>query len=133
VELIKVPAGLLREYLNQLFAEAPIQHLDVVELEQPDRLKPLLDLLGENGHLEKLVSLRLDGQGLDDSSVETLENAAFGRLRWLSLAHNHCHRRPDVAAGENAVSQAAAQIAWDEILFSPRRFPVPHFNHSQDN
>ena len=88
VELLKIPAGLLREYRNRLFTESPIQHLDIVELEPPDRLKPLLDLLGEEGHLQKIVSLRLDGQGLGDESVRTLQSAAFERLQWLSLAHN---------------------------------------------
>jgi hypothetical protein len=88
VELIRLPASVLREYQNGLFREAPIQHLDVVELQSPDQLRPLLDSLEENGHLQKLVSLRLDGQGLDDESVETLGHAAFERLRWLSLAHN---------------------------------------------
>ena len=88
VELIKIAVAPLLEYQNHLFEEAPIQHLDVVELESPDRLKMLLDSLEKNGHLEKLVSLGLDGQGLSDESIEVLENAAFKRLRWLSLAHN---------------------------------------------
>jgi hypothetical protein len=90
VGLVKVTARLLIEArsLNRLFTEAPIQHLDVVRLKSADQLKTLLESLGKNGHLEKLVSLRLDGQDLRDESVKLLENAPLQRLRWLSLAHN---------------------------------------------
>ncbi|EJO88064.1 hypothetical protein MCOL_V214079 [Mycobacterium colombiense CECT 3035] len=89
VELLAVPAGTLREYQDRLFADAPIEHIDIVDLEGSQDLKSLLDSLAEYGHLQKLVSLGLDGQGLDDESVGILNGARFERLRWLSLEDNN--------------------------------------------
>jgi uncharacterized protein (TIGR02996 family) len=64
VELIAVPARILRDFQDQLFADAPIEHLDIVDLEGIRDLASLLYLLADHGHLEKLVSLGLDGQRL---------------------------------------------------------------------
>lgn len=98
-ELVAVHADILLNRQNQLFAEAPLQHVDILDLDGTQNnnirqdLKSLLDSLAENGHLQKLVSLGLDGQRLTDESVTILANARFERLRWLSLAYNQIDRR----------------------------------------
>jgi hypothetical protein len=93
VELITVPAGTLRQRQNDLFAAAPLEHLDISKLEGEQDLLYLLASLAENDHLRKLVSLGLDGQRLTDESISILSGAPFDRLQWLSLAHNQIGQR----------------------------------------
>ena len=88
VEFVEMPAWAVGEYQGEQFREAPLQHVDIVELRSADQLRQLLDDLAHGGHLQRLVSLGLDGQRLDDESMLVLSDAKFVRLRWLSLAHN---------------------------------------------
>lgn len=88
VELAAVPARILRDNFAPLFEESPLQHLDIVELQDAQELRPLLGDLAESGYLQKLVSLGLDGQRLTNDSLRILSDAPFERLRWLSLAYN---------------------------------------------
>lgn len=88
VALVAVPAWGLMEYRRLLFENAPVEHVDIVELNGDQQLQNLIGNLGQSGYLNRLVSLGLDGQLLTDRSLGILNNAPFERLQWLSLAHN---------------------------------------------
>lgn len=88
VDFVEMPAWAISEYQGQQFREAPIQHVDIVGISDTGQLRQLLNDLAQQGHLQKLISLGLDGQRLNDVSITVLSRAPFVRLRWLSLAHN---------------------------------------------
>ena len=88
VEYITVAAAELLEMRRAIFSEAPIRHLDIVEVPNGDFLRRLFDELKKIHYFRNLVSLRLDGQNITDEDVEFLADLPLTRLRWLSLAHN---------------------------------------------
>jgi hypothetical protein len=80
--------ALFRNY-ERLFSEFPIRHLDLVDLQHPELLEALIVKLETDGFLERMVSLRIDGQELEDSQIDLLDRPSLSNLRWLSLAHNN--------------------------------------------
>jgi hypothetical protein len=87
VEAITVTETYLTMNREEIFAQSPIRHLDIVELD-PDLLEVVVVLLDGGRYLDRMVSLRLDGQGLRDEHVELLNRPSLSGLRWLSLANN---------------------------------------------
>ena len=88
VECITVSAPTLLQHQQSIFANAPIRHLDIVELPK-GKLQDMLDNLAPSKNsLGRLISLRLDGQEIDDNDIEILIRAPWTKLRWMSLANN---------------------------------------------
>lgn len=88
VEYITVAAAELLEMRRVIFSDAPIRHLDIVELPDGNFLRRLFDELKEIPYFRNLVSLSLDGQNITNDDVEFLADLPLTSLRWLSLAHN---------------------------------------------
>jgi uncharacterized protein (TIGR02996 family) len=89
VELITISATDLAENARWLFVEAPIRHLDIVDVPSPGYVEKLFDrLFSKTDSIRQVVSLSLDGQGLADDEVRVLARLPWERLRWLSLANN---------------------------------------------
>lgn len=83
VELASLSA---RDFLNkavQLFAAAPVRHLDL------ENVTAAADELFASEHLKNIRSLRLDGCGLNDGHLQLLANSPnLSNLRWLSIKEN---------------------------------------------
>lgn len=80
---VTLPLDRFLDVAPALFALAPIQHVDLTA----PRTR-LAELLG-SPHLDRLTSLGLEGQGLDDADAQTIAGAErLDKLRWLSLANN---------------------------------------------
>jgi hypothetical protein len=92
IEAITISETNLTDYSERIFAQSPIRHLDIVELLDPVILGPILVLLDRGRYLDRMVSLRIDGQNLRDEHVEYLNRPSLSGLRWLSLANNHISR-----------------------------------------
>ena len=88
VECVTVSYSKVQDYHSKIFTQSPIRHLDFTDLWSPDLLHLLLYQLEQDGHLQRMISLRLDGQELEDQHIEFLNRPALSKLRWLSLAHN---------------------------------------------
>jgi hypothetical protein len=88
IECVTVSASALREFQDNIFTQSPVRHLDIVELGQPKLLEAALFDLEKNRYLDRLVSLRLDGQHLENEHMEYLNRPSLSGLRWLSLTHN---------------------------------------------
>ncbi|HST83774.1 MAG TPA: TIGR02996 domain-containing protein, partial [Kineosporiaceae bacterium] len=80
---VTLPADRFLEVAPALFAAAPIQHLNLTA--PTTQLTRLLSA----PYLDRLVSLGLDGWGLDDDDARALADAAGLRhLSWLGLGRN---------------------------------------------
>lgn len=74
---------------EEFFLEAPLQHLDIVELSEDFTLRMLFNARFQaNRAFRNIRSLRLDGQGISDADVSFLASLPWVNLRWFSLAHN---------------------------------------------
>jgi uncharacterized protein (TIGR02996 family) len=123
IELVRIRANVLLELQARLFEQAPIRHLDIVELSSADHLKRLLDSLEQNKHLSRVISMRLDGQGLRNEHMEMLHRPSLARLRWLSLAHNDIGE----AGAMTLATQNFAQLVYVDLHdnpFDPAKEPV---------
>ena len=88
-ERITVKAGTFFENREEVFLEAPLQHLDIVDISEDHTLRTLFDVrFVRNRAFHNVLSLRLDGQGITDDDVTFLSSLPWVNLRWLSLAHN---------------------------------------------
>jgi hypothetical protein len=88
VEAITVSATSLMNRSEEIFTQSPVRHLDIVDLGDPEILEAVLVLLEGDGYLDRMVSLRLDGQKIRDEHVKYLDRESLASLRWLSLANN---------------------------------------------
>ena len=86
VAKITVPAYYLIEMARDLFAVAPIQHLDIVGIKNKKDLYRVVDTLTRVGAIARVRSLGLDSQRIE--SAETLNIDAWSGLHWLSLRYN---------------------------------------------
>src|SRR5207248_3201188 len=83
IELVALPAPTFLEIQAQLFAAAPIRHLNLTNV------AAVLERLLALPALAQIRSLDLDGSGLTDEHVAKLaKSPAVSSLCWLSLAHN---------------------------------------------
>jgi hypothetical protein len=89
VEAITIAAMSLMNQREEIFTQSPVRHLDIVDLGDPEILEALLVLLEGDGYLDRMVSLRLDGQNIRDEHVKYLDRESLAGLRWLSLANNN--------------------------------------------
>jgi hypothetical protein len=93
LEKITIPAPSLVELNSAAFQMSPIEHLNIINMGKNHRLAALLKRLAKNGLLDRLVSLVLDGQGLDDRDADALIYMHCPRLKWLSLAYNRFEQK----------------------------------------
>lgn len=84
VELVRVKARTFIDLGELMLLLAPIQHLDVEELAEPD-----YERFFHSRALRCIRSLALSGLGLIDRAIEMLATSPYaGALRWLSLRGN---------------------------------------------
>lgn len=117
VEHVTLPAHELSAKAEALYALAPIRHLTVTDL------KPVIRTFFESPHLERLVSLGLAGNGLDDDDVAVLASSPrLARLRWLDLSNNAITR-----AGLEALAASAHLPALRTLVIrkNPCGDPTP--------
>jgi hypothetical protein len=88
IEAITISETNLTDYSERIFAESPIRHLDIVDLQDPVILERVVIVLDGGRYLDHMVSLRIDGQNLRDEHVEYLNRPSLSGLRWLSVANN---------------------------------------------
>jgi hypothetical protein len=92
LELITIPARELAENSSLILSEAPIRHLDIVDMPGDGYVQDLFDgLFSKLPAMRRLLSLRLDGQGINDADVARLTKLPWKNLGWLSLANNEIH------------------------------------------
>jgi len=83
VDFVRLGAAQFLEVAQTLFETAPIQHLDLYDIEDAAHQ------LRNCHYLTKVRSLSLRGCGLNDTNISFLAASEhLGRLRWLSLEDN---------------------------------------------
>ena len=88
-----------------LFSEAPIRHLDIVNVNEPGDFTKMTQWLGTR-NASRIQSLSLAGQCIDDAAVLDL-CAKYIQLRWLSLANCNLSR----AAVETLLQATVRRVA----------------------
>jgi len=83
VGLVRMPASRFLASAGELYAKAPILHLELTNC------KEVFGDLCKSPHLARIRSLDLAENGLDDEDMRTLSGCPhLGELRWLSLGYN---------------------------------------------
>lgn len=104
IECVTVSMLNLSVYREKLYEASPIRHLDIIDLLDPETLGFILAQLEEQGFLDRMISMRLDGHELRDDHVALLNRPSLSRLRWLSLAHNNIGYKGALALTEGHLS-----------------------------
>ena len=71
-----------------ILQEAPIEHIDIIGTDEKFQVEVTLNWLVESGLTNRIVSLALDAQGLNDRHAKQLSGIEFPKLKWLSLTDN---------------------------------------------
>lgn len=117
VEHVTLPARDFLVKAETLFAAAPIRHLTVTDA------RPVLAMLLASPHLDRMRSLGLAGNGLDDQAIAALARSPHVRdLRWLDLSKNKITR---AGLDELATSTELARLRFLLILHNPCTDPTP--------
>jgi uncharacterized protein (TIGR02996 family) len=77
------------DFNADVLQDAPIEHVDIIGTDENFPLELTLNWLITTGLTERIVSLALDAQGLNDRHAEQLSSIKFPRLKWLSLTDNN--------------------------------------------
>ena len=77
------------DFNADVLQEAPIEHIDIIGTDENFPLELTLNWLVRSGLTDRIVSLALDAQGLNDGHAEQLSSIVFPRLKWLSLTDNN--------------------------------------------
>lgn len=77
-----------RSDLVRLADRTAIRHLTLYEVRPDGDLYAAVKVVHEAGLVRRLRSLQVDGQRIDDRSVEAITGIEWPNLRWLSLRHN---------------------------------------------
>lgn len=88
IECLTISGNTLLKMRDQLFRQSPIRHLDLVDFGNPNLLGDILGALESDGYLQQIVSLRLDGQGLEDRHVKSLNRKSLSNcdgFRWQKM------------------------------------------------
>lgn len=111
IELIRITARGFLDHAAQLFAAAPIRHMDLTGV------RDVTEELFASPYLGRLRSLSMDGCGLRDIHLHMLASAPqVTRLRWLSVADN----RLSLAAAEAlAASPSMKELRFAEFRGNP--------------
>lgn len=111
VEFVQISARDLLDHGPELFAAAPIRHVDLVEVRE------LNEDLFRSPNFGRLRSLGLDRQGLYDIHLQLLADSdKLGELRWLSAKHNN-FGLPGYAA--LARSESLPKLVYADFLGNP--------------
>ena len=85
IECVTLSWSAFVDFGYSIFTEAPIRHLDIVDLGKADELELFVEWMESGGFLGRMISLRLDGQELEDKHMEHLNRRGLSQIRWLSL------------------------------------------------
>ena len=97
VEFVTMKAAGLLQHGEELFASAPVRHIDLTDVRDVD------ERLFASPFLAGLRSLGMDGCGLYSFHIRLLAHSGVtAGLRWLSLEHNHL----DIGAAEALAASA---------------------------
>lgn len=87
VEVVSLDAERFLRSAELLYRRAPVLHLDL------SGVRPVVGELFASPHLERIQSLRLSGNDLDDEAIATLASSPhLGQLAWLDLSRNRIGR-----------------------------------------
>ena len=124
IELVSLPAPRFLELQAELFARAPIRHLNLTG--SAEVFERLLSLPA----LAQIRSLDLDASGLNDQHIGRLaQSPKVASLRWLSLAHN---RLTAQAADSLAGSPYLKNLRYVNFLSNPED-PVESYSLDDGN
>jgi uncharacterized protein (TIGR02996 family) len=76
------------DFNPQVLQETPIEHIDIIGIDQTFTFESTLNWLAESGLSDRIRSLALDAQELSDRDAKLLTTIGFPRLKWLSLTDN---------------------------------------------
>jgi hypothetical protein len=124
VAKVTVAAWYLMDAASFLFRIAPIQHLDVVDVDSEKRLRRIVERLTELEVVADVRSLGLDSQGI--SNAENLYIGGWSGLRWLSLRYNNLDFK-----NVRLLLKSAPQSLVSIDLYGNAGDPAPQFNFDQ--
>ena len=76
------------DFDSKALQDAPIEHLDIIGIDQRFNLKSVMEWLVDSGLSTRIRSLALDAQGLNDSDAKFFVTIELPKLKWLSLTDN---------------------------------------------
>ncbi len=124
VETVSIDTGRFLETADQLYALAPILHLNLTGV------KPVIADLFASPHLARIRSLNLIRNGLGDDEVAVLAASThLGRLLWLSLSNN---RVGPAGLEALAASTGLPSLKYVDLSFNAVDDPTPQFADSYD-
>lgn len=122
VELVKMSAVGFLERAEQLFTLAPIRHLKLTGV------RPFVEDLFASPYLNKIISLDLERNDLNDNHLKTLaESPVLQNLKWLSVAENNIEIEGADALAGSALSE---QLVYVNFYGNP---VDPGEQYSKDN
>jgi Leucine Rich repeat len=110
VELVVMDAEWFLETAEEIYARTPVLHLD------PTDVRPVTEELFASTHLDRIVSLNLMQNDLDDADAILLaESPHLRNLEWLDLSHNQIGDAglEALAASHNLPSLGYVDFRWN--------------------
>jgi hypothetical protein len=127
LELITIPAKELAESSSWIFSEAPIRHLDIIDMPGKGYVQDLFNrVFSKAPAMSRLLSLRLDGQGITDADIAFLTTLPWKNLGWLSLANNEIQE-----AGVAALANRLKALRFVDLHGNPFD-PIDELTFDQD-
>jgi hypothetical protein len=124
VAKVTISASYLMERARLLFHTAPIEHLDLVDVDSEENFLRLTSRLVNAEVITRVRSLGLDSQRI--SHAETLNLGVWSGLRWLSLRYNNL----DAENVRLLLKSAPLQLRSID-LYGNSGDPAPRFSFDQ--
>ncbi len=115
VDLVEIPASAFVAFADELFAAAPIRHVDFTGAHG------WMDRLAASPAFARLATASFNKNGLDDDDIATLaESRNLGSLRWLELTRNQVTMR----GIETIAMSLLRDLDYIAVKFNPCEDPV---------